>query len=404
MNIRKKSQIILCSLLFVGFSQTVFADGATGQDGFTGNLKVMTYNLYVGADLFKILDTSQSVPENAAEIFGDIQVTDFLQRAEAIANLVAEHEPHLIGLQEVSLIRTQCPDDIILPPMDPTPNATDVFADYLQILMDALNARGLNYEIAATVTNVDIELPVLNLGLLDCPFIFFDARLTDRDVTLRRSDVDVTFTLSDNFLANFPVPTPAGPIVFTRGYNIVDVNLNGRSYRFANTHLEVSGNLFANSFQFAQAFELTQILNGLAVGLGDEITVLVGDLNSDPTDGPLVECVLPPTFTVLGMCPTAYEVMVINGYTDTWTVRNGAPDDGFTFGQDDLLMNADSSLNQRFDHIWLRAPVGGAQGPHFLQAVHATVVGGRQEDRTVDGLWPSDHAGVVTSMVIRQEK
>lgn len=404
MNIRKKLQIVLCTVLVVGFSQTVFADEGIGQDGFTGNLKVMTYNLYVGADLFKIFNANP-VPVNAAEIFGDIQVTDFLQRAEAIANLVAEFEPHLIGLQEVSLIRTQCPGDIISATPVLTPNATDIFADYLQILMDALNARGLNYEIAATVTDVDIELPVLNLGLLDCPFLFFDARLTDRDVTLRRSDVDVTPILNANFLANIPVPTPdGGLIVFTRGYNIVDVNLNGRSYLFANTHVEINTNPFATFFQFAQAFELTQILNGLAAGLGDEIVVLVGDLNSGPNDGPQVECFLPPTFTVLGLCPTAYAVMVDNGYTDTWTVRNGAPDDGFTFGQDDLLMNADSSLNQRIDHIWLRAPLGGAQGPNFLQAVHGTVVGGRQEDRTADGLWPSDHAGVATSMTIRQEK
>ena len=48
--------------------------------------------------------------------------------------------------------------------------------------------------------------------------------------------------------------------------------------------------------------------------------------------------------------------------------------------------------------------MGGAEGPHFLRAVHATVVGDRQEDRTVDGLWLSDHAGVVVGMTLRQKK
>jgi hypothetical protein len=404
MNMRKLLQFIFGSLLLLVLSQAVAAGEPKGKDGRAGRLKVMTQNLYVGANLFKILNPTHTVPENAAEIFGDIQVTDFWQRAEAIADQVAEHEPHLIGLQEVSLIRTQCPDDIIYPPHNPAPNATEVYADYLQILLAELEERGLHYEVAAEVIDADIELPVLNLDLLDCPFLFFDARLTDRDVTLKRSDVDVTFSYSDNYLANFPVPTPAGPVEFIRGYNIVDVDLDGRSYRFVNTHLEVSGNPFANGFQFAQAYELTQILNGLAAGLSDEIVVVVGDLNSGPSDGPLVECMEPPLFDTLGLCPTPYAVMAGDGYTDTWTVRNGSPDDGLTCCQDDLLMNVDSWLDERIDHVWARPPVGGAQGPHFMNAVHATVVGNRQIDRTVDGLWPSDHAGVVTGMTFRQEK
>lgn len=407
MNIRIRLHLALCMLLFVAFSQGALAGEGKGKDGHAGHLKVMTQNLYVGANLFKILGDEDTGPEDvpliAAEIFGDIQATDFRQRAEAIADGIAKHKPHLIGLQEVSLIRTQCPDDIILPPKDPRPNATDVYADYLQLLMEALNARGLRYEIATIVENADVEIPVANLGLLDCPYPLFDARLTDFDVTLKRSDVAVTFEFSGNYLANFPVPTPAGPIVFTRGYNIIDVDLKGRSYRFVNTHLEVSGNPFANGFQFAQASELTQILNTLAAGR-DEIVVLVGDLNSDPAEGPLVDCMLPPAFDMLGLCPTPYVVMVSNGYTDTWTVRNGKADDGYTCCQEDLLTNEESELDERIDHIWIRAPLGGAQGPNFLRAMHAMTVGDRQKDRTASWLWPSDHAGVVAGMTFRQKK
>lgn len=396
-------RLAFSALLLLCLSQTALA--GKGKDGFSGRLGVMTQNLYVGANLFQILDGApEDVPLNAAKIFSDIQLTDFQQRAESIADLVLENEPHLIGLQEVSLIRTQCPDDIVFPPNDPTPNATDVYADYLQILLDALAARGLAYEVAAIIENADVELPAYNLGLLDCPYPLFDARLTDYDVTLRRSDVDVTLALAGNYQANFPVPTPAGPIVFTRGYNIVDVDIEGRSYRFANTHLEVNGNPFANAFQFAQAYELTQILNGMAGAFGDKILVVAGDLNSDPGDGPLVDCMLPPAFDTLGLCPTPYAVMAGNGYTDTWTVRNGAPEPGYTCCQADLLMNAVSWLDQRIDHVWVRPPLAGAQGPHFLRGVHAEVVGDQQQERTIGGLWPSDHAGVVVDMTLRQEK
>jgi hypothetical protein len=394
---------VLALFVVVFFSQAALA--GKGRDSYSGRLNVMTQNLYVGANLFQILDGApEDVPFNAAKIFADIQLTDFQQRAESIADLVLEHEPHLIGLQEVSLIRTQCPDDIVLPPNDPTPNATDVYADYLQILMEALAARGLAYEVAALVENADVELPVYNLGLIDCAYPLFDARLTDFDVTLRRSDVNITLSMSANYQANFPVPSPAGPIVFKRGYNIVDVDIESRSYRFVNTHLEVDGNPFANGFQFAQAYELTQVLNGMAGAFGDEILVVVGDLNSGPDDGPLVDCMLPPTFDTPGLCPTSYAVMAGNGYTDSWTVRNGAPDPGYTCCQDDLLMNAFSWLDRRIDHVWVRPPLAGPQGPHFLRGVHAEVVGNQQDDRTVDGLWPSDHAGVVVGMTLRQSK
>ena len=390
-------------LLTLCLSQAVLA--AKGKDGYAGRLNVMTQNLYVGANLFKILSgTPEQVPFTAAEIFSDIQVTDFQQRAEAIADQVLEFEPHLIGLQEVSLIRTQCPDDILPPSNNTVPNATDVYADYLQILLNALAARGLEYEVAASVENADVELPVANLGLLDCPYPLFDARLTDYDVTLRRSDVEVTLAVGANYLANFPVPTPAGPIVFKRGYNIVDAAIQGRSYRFVNTHLEVNGDPFANGFQFAQAYELTQILNSMAGTFGDEILVVVGDLNSDPAWGPTADCMVPPAFDTLGTCPTPYAVMAANGYTDTWTVRNGAPGPGYTCCQSDLLMNVESELDQRIDHVWVRPPLSGAQGPHFLRAVHAVVTGDEQEDRTIDWLWPSDHAGLAVGMTLRQEK
>lgn len=394
----------LAALLLAACCQTALAGEAKGKDGQAGRLKVMTQNLYVGANLFKILNPDQELPFNAAEIFGDIQVTDFAQRAESIADQVAEHEPHLIGLQEVSLIRTQCPTDILPLPGDPTPNATDVYADYLELLLVALADRGLHYEVVATVVDADVELPVINLGLLDCPYLFFDARLTDRDVTLARSDVGITFSYSDNYTYNLPVPVPGGEIVFVRGYNIVDANLNGRAYRFVNTHLEVSGNPAANFFQSVQAIELTQILDNLPYLVGDEIVVVVGDLNSDPAEGPESICLLPPDFTTLGPCPTPYAILAGSGYLDTWTVRNGAPDPGYTCCQQDLLMNPESWLDERIDHVWVRAPLAGPEGPNFLNAVHATVVGAREEDRTVDGLWPSDHAGIVTGMTFRQKK
>ena len=404
----RKRPFLATAVFMIGLlaMQTSLA-GPKDPQAQAGRLGVVTQNLYVGADLFKLFQPGippEGIPLVVAEIFGDIQVTDFQQRAVKIAELIAKKRPHLIGLQEVSLLRTQCPDDIVLPPNVSEPNATEVYADYLQILLDALAARGMDYEVAAQVENADVELPAANLGLLDCPYPLIDVRLTDYDVTLRRSDVEVTLAIGANYQAKLPVPTAGGTIEFIRGYTVVDAMVKHRRYRFVNTHLEVSGNPFANAFQYVQSLELTATLDALAATFGDPTLVVVGDFNSDPMDGPLVDCMLPPTFDTPGLCPTPYSVISANGYIDAWTIRNGAYDPGYTCCQSDLLMNPESWLDERIDQVWLRPPMAGAADPYFVRAVHAEVLGDRPKDRTADGLWPSDHAGVSAEMTFRQSK
>ena len=60
---------ILAALILAACWQTALAGQAKGKDGQAGRLKVMTQNVYVGANLFKILNPEQSIPINAAEIF-----------------------------------------------------------------------------------------------------------------------------------------------------------------------------------------------------------------------------------------------------------------------------------------------------------------------------------------------
>jgi len=402
-----KLQIFLLSALMLLVIQDVNAGKAVGKDGQAGRLTVMTQNLYVGSNLFQILEgEAEDVPINAAQIFADMQYTDFSQRAVALADLIAKKRPHLVGLQEVSLIRVQCPDDIIFPPNEPTPNATEVYADYLQILMDALAERNQRYEIAAIVQDADVELPTANLGgdlLEGCPYPLFDARLTDFDVTLRRSDVQVSNVIADNYKYNFPVPTPAGDIVFLRGYNIMTAEVQGRSYRVVNTHLEVSGNPVANLFQLLQASELVGILDSLST-IDDQVLVVMGDFNSSPDGGPITTCAVPPEFTSTTDCPTPYAILAGSGFVDTWWLRNGAMEEGNTCCQAPLLDNDNSQLYERIDQVWVRPPAAGPQGPHFINAIHSDVLGDRQKDRTVDGLWPSDHAGVAVGMTFRLKK
>jgi hypothetical protein len=90
-------------------------------------IEVMTQNLYVGANVFRLFET--------------VKATNFPERAEAIADIVQRKRPHVIGLQEVSLIRSQTPADFLVVPNPDgetytyVPNATTVEFDYLDLLL-----------------------------------------------------------------------------------------------------------------------------------------------------------------------------------------------------------------------------------------------------------------------------
>jgi hypothetical protein len=319
----------------------------------------MDWNIYVGANIDAILAVPpEQIPFAVAQAWADVQSTNFPERAEAIADRVAAERPHLIGLQEVSLFRTQSPGDFLIG--NPTP-ATDVALDFLEVLMDALAARGLDYAPVAITTNFDLEVPIFTGVGLD------DIRLTDHDVILARSDVSVTNVREENFATNLQVPLGGQVLTLLRGWNSVDATIGRRTIRFVNTHLEPPE--IAPAVQVAQGQELIA-----ALADGELPTVLVGDLNS-AADG--------------SSTPTIFDFLDA-GFLDAWT--QGRPrGDGFTCCQDPLLQNAVSELVKRIDYVLVRDAF--RTGP-IVGAVEIGRLGAEPADKTPSGLWPSDHAGL----------
>ena len=174
---------------------------------------------------------------------------------------------------------------------------------------------------------------------------------------------------------------PSFDLELTRGYASVVAEVNGESYRFVTTHLEESFAEFG--LQWIQASQAAELIEDLA----DETlpVIVAGDFNSDPTD---------PSTPPYGQ---PYEQFVAAGYEDMWQEGPLAHhDEGLTCCQTEAL-NEELAFDRRIDHIFVKSPVS------FLpaQAVGPTitfVVGDRQQDRTPSGLWPSDHAGVVTRL------
>lgn len=353
-----------------GSRPTPRASGLLGPADNPSSITVMTWNVYVGTNVDNVIAASdpQQVPFLVAEAFQTLLATDFAERAEAFVSEMERAKPHLVGLQEISTIRTQSPSDLVL---GGTQQPEDVLFDYLAILMDAVAARGLDYRIAAVVQDTDVELPMFTGS---GPLPFDDVRLTDFDVILARGDVAIGNVVARNFAARFSVPTAGGgSFDIVRGFAAVDATVGHRTYRFVNTHLEPDVQVVKD----AQAAELI-------VEFENEThpVILVGDLNTRAPDG------------------ITYNTFLGAAYADTWDHRVGSDDEtGFTANHPPDLRSETVNLEKRIDFILVRNVAGGS-GRSVLGSVFATVVGDEPADRTPSGLWPSDHAGVVARLVI----
>lgn len=354
---------------------TLTIAGCDSDDpGESADVAVMSYNLYLGADIFGLVGAPpDSIPAVAARLYARVEETDFPARAEAIAAIIEEEAPDLVGLQEVTLYRLQTPSDFDFAAGvgGNPPNAQDVSFDFLEILLDALDARGLDYTVRATTTNADVEIPSTTDGQT-----FTDIRLTDRDVILAREGVTTGSAVEANFDVAAPVPVGGSTVEFLRGYNSVTATVDGATFTFANAHLEVDdGNPQGAALaQAAQAAELVLELNA-----APQPVVLVGDFNSDANGGATTVTLPSPIGTT-----TTYDLL-----TRTYTDAFGSAEDPTCCQAADLL-NASSELDSRIDLILYRGDV---------EVVSTEVVG--DERVNLGGpQWPSDHAGVTATLRI----
>jgi len=289
------------------------------------------------------------------QTYQEIAATQPTVRAVAMAHEIAAQHPDLVALQEASLVRTGS-----MPP------ATAVTSDLLGSLLGSLGTLGAHYAPVVVGTELDAEAPS-TLG--------FDVRLTTQDVILARTDLPSSeFSISNaqahQYSTQLTLPTPVGPVSLTRGWASVDATLDGTSFRFVTTHLDTGQ--ITPLIQQAQAKELLTGAGGTTLPV-----IYAGDFNSsadDPSD---------PTF------PT-YKSLIDAGLTDAWMVAHPG-DPGFTCCESADLLNINPSLTQRIDLALFTGP---------FSVDDAGLVGISQSDKTSDGLWPSDHAGLVVTFEV----
>ncbi len=348
--IRAKLAALLA--LLVAFS-VLLASPALGKD--KRELTVMTQNLYLGSSLAPALQATNQTEFliGVATIYGTVQFTNFPARSDAIADQIALSAPDLIGLQEVSNWTATGPG---APPS----------LDFLAILMADLAERGLSYAVAA-VSNNALVGPVPLVAPCAGPVGACLLTFLDRDVILVNTatpNLTISNPQSDLFEAQAEIATPVGVLSFSRGWASVDGTLDGKKFRFVNTHLETG------AFPAEQEAQAAEFLAGPAKTGG--AVVAVGDFNSAAD----------------GSTTASYGILTKSYFNDAWNINPGVP--GLTCCQNGTLTNPSSELSSRIDLVLTHA---GAR------ALGASVMGATQF-QGFPPFWPSDHAGVVATVRI----
>ena len=315
-------------------------------------LTVMSRNVFLGADLAPFVGTRSldELSTAAAAVWSRIQANHFALRAHALATEIAAAKPDVVGLQEVSLYRSDRPSDGALTP------AKTVEQNYLKLLLAALQAHGQRYRVAATFKSDEIEIPVGVPATMDI-------RAADRDAVLVRvrTGVRVRKVAKGAYDAALALPVAGMTFRTPRGWIATTLSVRGTRIVVFNTHLDS----ISTPVRAAQGQEL------LALATARKAPVaLLGDFNSGP-----------------GSDPTVYDALRAAGLRDAWVeVHGDAPGLTCCFSTD--LRSTAKPLSSRIDLVLHGKGV---------RATRAKVVGEARADR-LGGLWPSDHAGVVARL------
>jgi hypothetical protein len=317
---------------------------------------ILSRNLYVGADLTQPISAlaSPSPDDDIPAIIATVNVinsTDWPARAQALVGEIAGTRPAIIGLQEVWTVRVN------LTPIG-IPVATDL--DFLASMEAGIAAAGLPYKVVATVTSTDASPNPL-------------VRVRDQDVLLvDTTRVSVIAGSVDSRVFAYNVGPIAPNVSLLRGWVRVQAIVDGVEMTIASTHLESGVSPAFTSLRAAQAFELVASLGTSTPA------VLLGDLN-DIEGSPM------------------YNIIAAAGFRDAW--REMRPEsEGFTCCHAEDLTNetASESFNQRIDYVFAR----GLQfrNDRLLGTIH--LLGLHESERIGGALWPSDHAGVLTTLLL----
>jgi endonuclease/exonuclease/phosphatase family metal-dependent hydrolase len=344
-------------------------------------ITVMTRNLYLGGDINRPLAATAGKTDVGQLLiaFGNanyalrqiVDQTSFPTRSQLLAKEILARKPDLVGMQEVAEWRRGPLDYTHLG----TPGVTSVDYDFLKTLLGDLKGT---YTAQVVRQESDVEGPAFPASDPNDPNGFM-ARLTMRDVILKRkaSKVKVLKTGSKQYKARLDVKVGPATFSFIRGYAYADIKLGAKQLRFIDTHLESETSRLAD----AQAKEL---LAGPVKQARKRAVIVVCDCNSDPLDSSVKPDDIPHK--------SAYDRLTKTLH-DQW-LKFAPASKGFTSGLSETVNDPDASgFDHRIDLVLAREPNGKA-----MKSVKGWITGRDPKARAANGLWASDHAGVVLKL------
>lgn len=377
-------RVALSLLLAAVALLTACAGSAVAKTAKGTPVKVMTRNLYLGADLTPAIESTSTAGfiEANGEIVRTVEASNFPVRAKGLAKEILGEEPDLVGLQEAALWREAPPS--LGPVFSGVPEASKVKYDFLKLLLAQLNKGKTLYRPVVVQDEFDFEAPAdangiagdgpSSTGLLANAEV--NGRLTMRDVILARVGAGVTTSNPQmGHYGHLLIVKVAGSkeIAVTRGWVSVDATVRGsHEFHFVDTHLES----FDNSAEYPsiRAQQAAELVAPGGPATGKLPVILVGDLNSDtktevqPGDG------------------QAYRVLTRAGFRERSTSK---PLGCCIEGSSDLKGGSVTSMNHKVDHIM-------TNDPKQVKLLDSAVTGRVKNN----GYWDSDHAGLFSELSI----
>lgn len=369
------------ALTLTGIGTAQADSHASGEvaPGVAKNVTVMTRNIFLGADLGPALRATGGGEFVSAvgEIVRQVEATNIRKRAKGLADEIQQRKPDLVGVQEAALWR-KGPVNLGAV-LTQQPEATEVYQDFLKILVKRINKGKVKYQIVDVQDEFDFEAPADLDGDLTTGTSGAEAnyRLTMRDAILKRKGAGIkTKNLKGAQYKqenSFSVKA-AGLVTVTslRGWLSTRVKLKGgKWFTFANTHLEAFDD--RTQVPSIRARQAKEFAKAMAKVKGPVIAV--GDFNSDSP----------------GLVPgdeQAFEVLKGAGFRDIGTTT---PLSCCIANSDDLQTGGSiDDFDHRVDQIFTTTPKRVKE--------LKTWVTGREQSY---GFWHSDHAGVVGKYRVR---
>jgi endonuclease/exonuclease/phosphatase family metal-dependent hydrolase len=358
-------------------------------------IKVMSRNLYLGADVGVALAKIPNMPAAAQFMWEQVQKTDFSKRKKILAEEIRSEAPDVIGIQEATI--WYCKAHF-------WSSKTEVFnftkellneldGDYIIASKDGVEANNPGYSIGpipflTKVTDTKTFQPLFGQNTADCGFQIGDALLIKKSLKQYVNQVG-----NSEYEAVYKVVPTLMEIY--RGYSWADITMQGANVRFVTTHLESLWD--ANEIPKAadQARQLVKDLSETKSPI-----VVIGDFNSDPRDPRPKDSPNPGEQpTASDKCPAgsttcnAYKVMKKAGFIDSGP--DASDPSTYSWGMNALLTGPDSKrlkaaqamgnkngFSDRLDYIFVK---------NGIKVLSSRMIGQTPP-------YGTDHAGVVTEL------